>query len=59
MARRLFAVMARKQSNLAVAADVELAAEVVQIADKVGPYICCLKTHCDLHTDWSDDIAQQ
>jgi len=59
MARRLLETMARKKSNLSVAADVDLAEEVVALADKIGPHICCLKTHCDIHTDWSESVGER
>lgn len=59
MAKRLLAIMDRKKTNLAVAADVEKAEDVVALADKIGPHICCLKTHCDIHPDWSDDIGKR
>ena len=55
MGRRVLETMVRKRSNLAVAADVEKADDVLKLADAIGPYICCLKTHCDIHTDWNTD----
>ncbi|CAG8817246.1 12921_t:CDS:1, partial [Racocetra fulgida] len=42
-ARDLLMLMERKKSNLAVALDVTTKQEFLDIADKVGPYICCLK----------------
>jgi hypothetical protein len=51
--------MARKRSNLAVAADVGSVAEVLQLADAVGPHIAVLKTHVDIFDAWSADLAAQ
>ena len=58
-ASKLLALMEAKQSNLSVAADLNTAAEVLQLADAVGPHICVLKTHVDVLADFSLDFAQQ
>lgn len=42
-ARTLLELMERKQTNLAVAADVTTKKELLSIADQVGPYICIFK----------------
>lgn len=57
MAQRLFELMARKQTNLSVAADVETADEMLALADAVGPYVCVLKTHVDVFSTWTEDHA--
>lgn len=59
LGKQLLQLMARKKSNLSVAADVATAAEMLQLADKVGPHICVLKTHVDLFDSWNDDDAKQ
>ncbi|KAJ2005824.1 orotidine 5'-phosphate decarboxylase [Coemansia thaxteri] len=56
LCRELFATMERKQSNLAVAADVSTKAELLALADAVGPYICVLKTHIDIVADFDADL---
>ena len=58
VARRIFAIMDKKKSNLAFSVDVTTCAEVLQLADIVGPHICILKTHCDILTDFSEQFIQ-
>lgn len=57
VAKRLLELMESKQSNLAVAADVTSASELLELGDQVGPHIVILKTHADIVSDWTDATA--
>ena len=55
--RALLALMARKRSNLAVAADVPSLEALLALADAAGPHIAVLKTHVDMLEAWDAGSA--
>ncbi|KAH8295416.1 hypothetical protein KR018_010950 [Drosophila ironensis] len=58
VAKRLFNLMASKQTNLCLAADLTKSDEILDLADKCGPHICLLKTHVDIVEDFSDGFIR-
>jgi uridine monophosphate synthetase len=59
MAKQCLELMARKRTNLSVAADVATADEMLALADAVGPHVCVLKTHVDIFDKWDASIADK
>lgn len=59
VASKLLQLMSTKKTNLALSADVTNKKELLQLADKLGPYICVLKTHIDIIEDFDFDLITQ
>lgn len=58
-AKRLLQLMESKQTNLALAADVTTAKELIELADELGPDLCMLKTHIDIIDDFTPALTEQ
>lgn len=57
LAAKLFKLMEHKKTNLCVAADVNTAEALLDLAEKIGPEICLLKTHCDVLDTWNKEVC--
>lgn len=58
-AQRLLKIVIDKKTNLVLSADKNKAANILKLADDLGPYLCMLKTHIDIVDDFSLDFIQQ
>lgn len=56
VAQKLFNIMDQKKSNLCVAADLTKTSEILNLVEKIGPYICVLKTHIDAIEDFNENF---
>ncbi len=57
-AKRLFLLMEKRQTNLAVAADVTDSDTLLDIANTLGPHICILKTHIDIIENFTPQLTK-
>ncbi|WP_027376520.1 orotidine-5'-phosphate decarboxylase [Kaistella palustris] len=55
VAQKILETAIEKKSNLIVSADVTSTAELLALAEKVGPHIVALKTHIDILLDFDAD----
>jgi orotidine 5'-phosphate decarboxylase subfamily 1 len=57
--QKLFEIIEKKQSNLAVNIDVTDKRTLLTMAAKLAPYICILKTHIDILADFDPSVIQE
>ncbi|XP_044763775.1 uridine 5'-monophosphate synthase [Coccinella septempunctata] len=57
-AKKLLEIMIEKETNLCVAADLTDATDILNLAEEVGPFICCLKTHIDIVKDFHPNFIK-
>lgn len=58
VSKELLKLMASKKSTLCLAADLTKSEDILNLVEKVGPYICVLKTHVDIVEDFSDNFVK-
>lgn len=58
VAKKLFRLMATKETNLCVAVDLPKASQILDLIEQIGPFICVLKTHVDVIEDFSENFVQ-
>ncbi|KAF3942251.1 hypothetical protein ABW19_dt0202537 [Dactylella cylindrospora] len=58
VARRLFEIAEAKQTNVVVSADLTTSKELLDITEKLGPYIAVLKTHIDILQDFEPSVLE-
>lgn len=58
VAKKLFRLMATKETNLCVAVDLPKVNLILDLVEQIGPYICVLKTHVDVIEDFNENFVQ-
>ena len=58
-ARKLIEIIIKKKTNLCVSADVVTSQELIELVHAVGPYVCMIKTHIDIITDFNKDLIHK
>lgn len=56
VAKQLFNIMSIKKTNLCLSVDLTSSIKILELLEKVGEYICLVKTHVDIIEDFSLDF---
>lgn len=59
MGKKIFTLLDEKKTNLALSADVTSSEQLIELADRLGPEICVLKTHIDIIDDYSPALTKR
>ena len=59
ISRALLELMDRKKSNLCIAADLTKSSELLDLAERCGPFIIVLKTHIDILEVFTPETSQK
>ncbi|MBF5050989.1 Orotidine 5'-phosphate decarboxylase [Candidatus Clavichlamydia salmonicola] len=57
--KKLFRLMAEKQTNIGFSADIVQCQPLLNLLDEVGPHIALVKTHIDILEDFTPEFAQK
>ncbi|XP_055543490.1 uridine 5'-monophosphate synthase [Wyeomyia smithii] len=58
LSKDLMKLIATKKTTLCLAADLTNSEEILNLVERVGPYICLLKTHIDIVEDFSENFVK-
>lgn len=59
LARKLLECCIRKNSILCASVDLRTSSELLSLVDKVGPYVCLIKTHIDIVDDFNVSLIKK
>lgn len=57
--QKLAKIILEKETNLCLSCDETKAEKVLELAEKLGPHLCMLKTHVDIIEDFSEDFIKK
>ena len=59
LTQKLNSIIKTKKTRLCISLDVTTKAELIKLADQLGPYVCMVKTHIDIIEDFDWDLIEQ